>query len=107
MTTYYPLIQRNINLVSMFAPKPGENSDNVARMISAFDKALNKVLPNVAEEHSYKLEDYSGHGLDAHAYVGDEGGALWSGLCKAKGNSVKEKKPYQILTTLSKMFITI
>ena len=91
MTTYYPLIRRNIKLVSMFAPKPGENSDNVARMISAFDKAVNKILPNVSEEHGYKPEDYSGRGLDAHAYVGDEGGALWSGLCKAKGNSVKNK----------------
>ena len=91
MTTYYPLIRRNVKLVSMFAPKPGENSDNVARMVSAFDNAVNKILPNVAEEHGYKPEDYSGCGLDAHAYVGDEGGALWSGLCKAKGNSVKDK----------------
>lgn len=96
MTTYYPLIRRNIKLVSMFAPNPGENSDNVASMISAFDEAVNKILPNAPEEHGYKPEDYTGRGLDAHAYVSDQGGALWSGLCKAKGTSVKDKTIYHI-----------
>ena len=91
MTTYYPLIRRNVKLVSMFAPKPGENSDNVAKMVSSFDEAVNKILPRVAEEHGHNPEDFRGRGLDAHAYVGDEGGALWSGLCKAKGNDVKDR----------------
>lgn len=91
MTTYYPLIRRNIKLVSMFAPKPGENSHNVAKMVSTFDEAVNKILPKLAEEHGHNPNDFSGRGLDPHAYIGDEGGALWSGLCKAKGNSVKNK----------------
>lgn len=30
-------------------------------------------------------------GLDPKSYVGDEGGALWKGLCLAKGATVKEK----------------
>lgn len=34
-------------------------------------------------------DKYTGRGLDPHAWVGDEGGALWAGLCKAKGKAVK------------------
>ncbi|CAB4017615.1 Hypothetical predicted protein, partial [Paramuricea clavata] len=42
MTTYYPVLRRNVKLVSMFAPKPGGNSGNVEKMVSAFDEAVNK-----------------------------------------------------------------
>ena len=91
MTTYYPLLCRNIKLVSMFAPKPGENSQNVLEMVSTFDQAVNRILPTVAKEHGIDPKPFARHGLDPHAYVGDECGALWSGLCKAKGNEVKNK----------------
>jgi len=91
MTTYYPVLRRNVKLVSMFVPKPGENSENVAEMIRTFDAAVNEILPSVAREHGLNPDDFAGRGLDPHSYVGDEGGALWSGLCKAKGNDVKNK----------------
>jgi hypothetical protein len=91
MTTYYPLLRRNIKLVSMFAPKPGENSQNVAKMVSTFDEAVNKMLPTVADEHGIDPTDAVGRGLDPNFYVGDEGGALWKGLCMVKGNDVKNK----------------
>ena len=42
-------------------------------------------------KHGLNPQDTVGHGLDPSAYVGDEGRVLWSGLCKAKGNSVKDK----------------
>ena len=54
MTTYYPLLRRNIKLVSIFSPKPGENSDNVAKMVVKFDEAVDKILPEIAEEHLKK-----------------------------------------------------
>ena len=91
MTTYYPVLRRNVKLVSMFAPKPGENSGNVEKMVTTFDEAVNKVLPSVAFEYNLDPDEFRGKGLDPHAYVGDEGGALWSGLCKAKGDEVKNK----------------
>jgi hypothetical protein len=91
MTTYYPVLRRNVKLVSLFAPKPGENSDNVAAMVSTFDDEVNKIIPSVAHEYGIDPEPYIGIGLDPHSYVGDEGGAHWSGLCKAKGDSVKSK----------------
>lgn len=91
MTTYYPVLRRNVKLVSMFAPKPGENSENVATMVTTFDEAVNEILPSVAREYGIDPAEFTGKGLDPHSYVGDEGGALWSGLCKAKGNSVKNK----------------
>ena len=43
MTTYSPTLRRNVKLVSMFAPKPGENAENVERMVTAFDSAVNKI----------------------------------------------------------------
>ncbi|XP_071949795.1 uncharacterized protein [Antedon mediterranea] len=91
LTTYNPVLRRNVKLVSSFVPKPGENSENVARLVRYFDKAVNKIIPSVALEYNLKANDFLGKGLDAHAYVGDEGGALWSGLCKAKGNDIKTK----------------
>ena len=50
MTTYYPPLRRNVKLVSIFSPKPGKNSD-VAKMVVKFDKAVDKILPEIAEEH--------------------------------------------------------
>ena len=38
-------------------------------------------------KHGLNPQDTVGRGLDPSVYVGDEGGALWSGLC----NSVKDK----------------
>lgn len=75
----------------MFLPKPGENSENVEYMVKTFDAAVNAVLPSVAREHDLSPEEFEGRGVDPHAYVGDEGGALWSGLCKAKGEAIKNK----------------
>ena len=75
----------------MFVPKPGENSENIEIMIKTFDEAVNDILPSVAREHGLDPEEFKGRGLDAHAYVGNEGGALWSGLCKAKGDDIKNK----------------
>jgi len=56
-----------------------------------FDKAVNDVLPSVAEEYGITNDDYLGRGLDPKSYIGDEGGALWKGLCLAKGITVNEK----------------
>lgn len=91
MTTYFPLIRRNVKLVSLFAPKPGENSDNVAKMVTVFDTAVIKILPKVAEEYGLDSDEFSNRGLDPETYVGDEGGALWKGLCKAKFTQVENK----------------
>jgi hypothetical protein len=91
MTTYFPLLRRNVKLVSLFAPKPGENSGNVAKMVQTFDAAVNKMLPSVAEEHGVDPSEFANRGLDPQSYVGDEGGALWKGLCMVKGNEVKNK----------------
>ena len=91
MTTYDPILRRNVKLVSMFAAKPGENSDNVQKMVQCFDAAVNTVLPTVAGEYDADTEDVLGKGLDPKSYVGDEGGALWRGLCMAKGEDVKNK----------------
>ena len=91
MTTYYPLLRRNVKLVSLFSPKPGENSTNVAKMVKTFDDAVNKMFPTVAEEYGLDPLDYIGRGLDPESYVGDEGGGLWKGLCQVKGRAVKNK----------------
>ena len=91
LTTYYPTLRRNVKLVNMFVPKPGENSENVEYMVKIFDAAVNAVLPSVAREHDLSPEEFEGRGLDPHAYVGNEGGALWSGLCKAKGEAIKKR----------------
>ena len=91
MTTYDPILRRNVKLVSMFAAKPGENSENVQKMVQSFDAAVNTVLPAVASEYEADTEDVLGRGLDPKSYVGDEGGALWRGLCMAKGEDVKNK----------------
>lgn len=91
MTTYDPVLRRNVKLVSMFAPKPGENSDNVKTMVQSFDAAVNNILPTVANEYGADTNDSFGRGLDPKSYVGDEGGALWRGLCLAKGADVKNK----------------
>ena len=91
LTTYYPTLRRNVKLVNMFVPKPGENSENLEYMVKIFDAAVNAVLPSVAREHDLSPEEFEGRGLDPHAYVGNEGGALWSGLCKAKGEAIKKK----------------
>ena len=91
VTTYYPTLRRNVKLVNMFVPKPGENSENLEYMVKIFDAAVNAVLPSVAREHDLSPEEFEGRGLDPHAYVGNEGGALWSGLCKAKGEAIKKR----------------
>jgi len=75
----------------MFAAKPGENSDKVKKMVQSFDAAVNKVLPTVAGEYDRDSEEVLGRGLDPKSYVGVEGGALWRGLCMAKGKDVKTK----------------
>ena len=91
LTTYHPVLRRNVKLVSMFVPKAGENSENIEIMIKTFDEAVNDILPPVAREHGVDPEEFKGRGLDVHAYVGDERGALWNGLCKAKGDDIKNK----------------
>ena len=91
MTTYDPVLRQNVKLVSIYVPKPGENSENVKLMVDVFDKAVNDALPSVAVEYGIANVDYIGCGLDPKSYVGDEGGALWKGLCLAKGATVKEK----------------
>ena len=91
LTTYFPLLRRNVKLVSMFCPKPGENSENVAKMVKAFDAAIEKMLPTVAKQYDIDPREYTGKGLDAGSYVGDEGGALWKGLCQAKGREIKNR----------------
>ena len=75
----------------MFCPKPGENSENVAKMVKAFDAAIEKMLPTVAKQYDIDPREYTGKGLDAGSYVGDEGGALWKGLCHAKGREIKNR----------------
>lgn len=91
MTTYYPVLRRNVKLATIFVPKPGENSDNVEKLVRTFDGAVNDILPSVAQEYGLDPHEFEGRGLDAHSYVGDEGGGLWGGLCKVKGNAVKNK----------------
>ena len=91
LTAYYPTLRRNVKLVNMFVPKPGENSENVECMVKIFNAAVNAVLPSVAHKNDLSPEEFEGRGLDPHAYVGDEGGALWSVLCKAKGEAIKNK----------------
>ncbi|XP_033121548.1 uncharacterized protein LOC117120621, partial [Anneissia japonica] len=91
LTTYVPVLRRNVKLANIFVPKPGENSENVQKLVEKFDKAVNEILPLVALEYNLKSEEFLGKGLDASAYVGDEGGALWGGLCKAKGDHIKNK----------------
>ena len=91
MTTYNPILRRDVKLVSIFAAKPSENSDNVKKMVQSFDVAINKVLPTVAGKHDRDTEEVLGRGLHLKSYVGDEGGALWQGLCMAKGEDVKNK----------------
>ena len=48
-------------------------------------------MPSVAQEYGLDPHEFEGRGLDAHSYVGDKGGGLWGGLCKAKGNGIKNK----------------
>lgn len=86
LTTYFPLLRRNVKLVSMSCPKPGENSENVAKMVKAFDAAIEKMLPTVAKQYDIDPREYAGKGLDAGSYVGDEGG-----LCQAKGCKIKNR----------------
>lgn len=74
MTTYDPVLRQNVKLVSIYVPKPGENSENVKLMVDVFDKAVNDALPSVAVEYSIANVDYIGCGLDPKSYVGDEGG---------------------------------
>ena len=50
-----------------------------------------KLSLGAPSEHGLDPEEFKGRGLDAHAYIGDEGGALWSDLCKAKGDDIKNK----------------
>ena len=76
LTTYNPVIRRIVKLASMFAEKPGENSENV-KILEIFDAAVNKVLSTLAEEQNLNFEEFDGRGLDPHYYVGDEGRALW------------------------------
>ena len=91
MTTYYPVLRRNVKLATIFVPKPGENSDNVEKLVRTCEGAGNDTLPSIAQEYGLEPHEFEGRGLDAHLYVGDEGGGLWGGLCKAKGNGVKNK----------------
>ena len=51
-------------------------------MMQSFDVAVN---------NNVDTEDVLGQGLDPKSYVGDEGGALWHGLCLVKGEDVKNK----------------
>ena len=61
----------------MFSPKPGKNSENVAKMIKKFDIVVNKMLPKVTEDYVMDPSDYIGRGLDPDSYIGDKEGALW------------------------------
>lgn len=45
MTTYDSVLRQNVKLVSIYVPKPGENSENVKLMIEVFDKAVNDDFP--------------------------------------------------------------
>lgn len=93
LTTYFPLLRRNVKLVSMFCPKPGENSENVAKMVKAFDATIEKMLPTVAKQYDIDPREYTGKGLDAGSYVmkAEHYGALWKGLCQAKGREIKNR----------------
>lgn len=73
MTTHDPVLRQNVKLVSVYVPKPGENSENVKLMVEVFDKAVNNALPSVAEEYGIANVDYVACGLDPKSYVGDEG----------------------------------
>ncbi|XP_078364125.1 uncharacterized protein LOC144648447 [Oculina patagonica] len=87
MTTYYPVLRRTVKLATIFVPKPGE----IRKLVRTFDGAVNNILPFVAQEYDIDLHEFEGRGLDAHSYVGDEGGGLWGGLCKVKGKAIKNK----------------
>ena len=65
---------KNVKLVSIYVPKPDENSENVKLMVEVFDKAVNNALPSVAVEYGITNVDYVGCGLDPKSYVRDEGG---------------------------------
>lgn len=91
MTTYFPVLRRNVKLATVFVPKPGENSDNIEKLVRTFDGAVNNILPSIAQEYGLDPHEFEGRGLDAHSYVGDEGGGLLGGLCKAKGNGAKNR----------------
>lgn len=67
LTTYYPTLRRNVKLVNMFVPKPGENSENLEYMVKIFDAAVNAVLPSVTHEHDLSPQEFEGGGLDPHA----------------------------------------
>ena len=82
MTSCNPVLCRNVKLVSMFSPKPGENSENVAKMVRCFDTAVNRVLPFIATKYNIDPEMVSNWGLDAASYVGDVFGPV---LVKLKG----------------------
>lgn len=77
MTTHYPVLRRNVKLATIFVPKPGENSDNIKKSVRTFDGAVNDLLLSVAQECGLDSPEFEGRGLDAHSYVGDEGGGLW------------------------------
>lgn len=49
MSTYDPVLRHNVKLPTTFAPKPGENSDNI-KIVQSFDTAVNCALPAVAPE---------------------------------------------------------
>ena len=51
MTNSDPVLRQNVKLVSMYVPKPDQNSENVKLMVEVFDKALNDALPSVAVEY--------------------------------------------------------
>lgn len=91
MTTCYPTLRRNVKLVRLFIPKPGENAENVEKMVTSTDSAVNKIIASVAREFGFNPVDFAGKGLDPTAYFGDEGGASWGSLCKAKGDIAKNK----------------
>lgn len=57
LTTYFPLLRRNVKLVSMFCPKPGKNSENVAKMVKAFDAAIEKCCPPLQSNTISTLEN--------------------------------------------------
>ena len=56
MTMYFPVLRRNVKLATIFVPKPAENSDNVEKLVRTFDRAVNDILPSLAQEY----------GLDPH-----------------------------------------
>ena len=50
---------------------------------------MNDILPSVAQEYGLDPHESEGRRLDAHSYVGDEGGGLWGGLCQQKAMALK------------------